>query len=67
MDDFDTPGGGNNAFGFPPSNTNLIEPGKRPQSSMTPTIVLDRNDDVYMAIGSSGGGRIITSISQVWS
>ena len=65
MDDFAVPGGSPNAFGFLPSGVNEIEPGKRPQSSMTPSIILDRDNDVYMVIGSSGGSRIITAISQV--
>ena len=66
MDDFAVPGGPPNGFGFLPTDVNLIVPGKRPQSSMTPMIVVNGdNGEAVMVIGSSGGGRIITSIAQV--
>jgi len=38
---------------------NRVEPGKRPRSSMSPTLVLDQNGRFVMAIGSPGGSRII--------
>jgi len=38
---------------------NAVAPGKRPRSSMTPTIVLDRNGDLELVIGSPGGSSII--------
>lgn len=42
---------------------NRVEPGKRPRSSMAPTIVLE-NDKPYMAVGSPGGSRIIGYVAQ---
>ena len=41
---------------------NAAAPGKRPRSSMSPTIVFDENDEVYMVIGSPGGGRIFSYV-----
>src|SRR3546814_20005479 len=38
---------------------NRVEPGKRPRSSMSPTLVLDRDGRFVMAVGSPGGSRII--------
>ena len=38
---------------------NRVEPGKRPRSSMAPTIVLDRDRRLVLAVGSAGGQRII--------
>uniref|UniRef100_A0AC34Q0A8 Gamma-glutamyltransferase n=1 Tax=Panagrolaimus sp. JU765 TaxID=591449 RepID=A0AC34Q0A8_9BILA len=43
MDDFSTPGQANE-FGFAPSEANFIQPGKRPLSSMSPTVVYNKND-----------------------
>ncbi len=42
---------------------NRIEPGKRPRSSMAPTIVM-KDDQPYLAIGSPGGSRIIGYVAQ---
>ncbi len=64
MDDFTTRRGQANAFGLRQSERNLPSPGKRPLSSMTPTIVLDRGGDVVMIAGASGGPRIITGTMQ---
>lgn len=44
MDDFSTPGAAN-AFGFAPSETNFIKPGKRPMSSMSPMIIYNKNEN----------------------
>ncbi|KAE8146225.1 gamma-glutamyltranspeptidase-domain-containing protein [Aspergillus avenaceus] len=63
MDDFSTPGS-SNSFGYIPSEANYIRPGKRPLSSLTPTIVTHPNGSVYLATGSAGGSRIITATVQ---
>jgi gamma-glutamyltranspeptidase/glutathione hydrolase len=64
MDDFTTKRGQANAFGLVQSARNLPAPGKRPLSSMTPTIVLDKDGRVVMIAGASGGPRIITGTMQ---
>lgn len=64
MDDFTTRRGEPNAFGLRQSDRNLPASGKRPLSSMTPTIVLDKNGDVEAIAGASGGPRIITGTAQ---
>ncbi|MFC8419329.1 gamma-glutamyltransferase [Streptomyces sp. NPDC057236] len=56
-------------FSFAPANPavhdpNLPGPGKRPRSSMSPTIVLDRHDRPVVALGSPGGSTIITTVLQ---
>ncbi len=43
---------------------NAIEPGKRPRSSMSPTIVLDKNKNFVMATGSPGGNNIIAYVAK---
>jgi gamma-glutamyltranspeptidase / glutathione hydrolase len=43
---------------------NRVEPGKRPRSSMSPTLVLDRERRLVMTLGSPGGARIIAYVSQ---
>ncbi|MCP3903849.1 MAG: gamma-glutamyltransferase [Planctomycetes bacterium] len=63
MDDFTTIPGAANAFGLRQSDRNLPEPGKRPLSSMSPTIVL-RDDVPVIVAGASGGPRIITGTLQ---
>ena len=43
---------------------NRVEPNKRPRSSMSPTIILDKDDNLKMVIGSPGGSRIIGYVTQ---
>ncbi|MEE2907853.1 MAG: gamma-glutamyltransferase [Planctomycetota bacterium] len=64
MDDFTTIPGKANAFGLKQSDGNLPAPGKRPISSMSPTIVMD-GDSVRLIAGASGGPRIINGTLQV--
>ena len=64
MDDFSTPNV-TNVYGIAPSEVNFIRPGKRPTSSMSPTIVTDAEDNVRLVIGASGGPRIISAIAFV--
>ncbi len=63
MDDFTTKVGVPNLFGLVQGNANAIAPGKRPLSSMAPTIVL-REGKPVMVVGSPGGSRIITINAQ---
>lgn len=67
MDDFLTVRGASNAFGLTQSDANLPAPGKRPLSSMTPTIVLEDVEGtprVRAVVGGSGGPRIISGTLQ---
>ena len=41
---------------------NRADAGKKPRSSMSPTIVFDENDDLFMVVGSPGGARIISYV-----
>ncbi len=60
MDDFTSKPGVPNSFGLVQGRANQIEPGKRPLSSMAPTIVL-RGKRVFMVTGSPGGSTIIST------
>ena len=64
MDDFTAKVGVKNMFGLLQSEANAIEPGKRPLSSMTPTIVR-KDGRPYLVTGSPGGPTIITTVLQV--
>lgn len=63
MDDFSKSPGVPNAFGLIGTEANAIAPGKKPLSSMTPTIVL-KDGQPLLAVGASGGPRIITGTLQ---
>jgi gamma-glutamyltranspeptidase/glutathione hydrolase len=65
MDDFTAKPGVPNSYGLVQGDANGIEPGKRPLSSMTPTLVLTPGGVPFLATGSLGGSRIITTILQV--
>ncbi|MFQ5953564.1 MAG: gamma-glutamyltransferase [Kiloniellales bacterium] len=64
MDDFSAKPGVPNAYGLIGGEANAIAPMKRPLSSMTPTIVM-KDGQPFLATGSPGGGRIITTTLQV--
>jgi gamma-glutamyltranspeptidase/glutathione hydrolase len=64
MDDFAVKPNSPNLYGLIQGKANQIESGKRPLSSMAPTIVM-KNGKVVMVLGSPGGSRIITIVLQV--
>lgn len=64
MDDFAARPGRPNLFGLVQGERNKVEPGKRPLSSMTPTIVLRKDGRVWFALGARGGPRIISAVTQ---
>jgi gamma-glutamyltranspeptidase/glutathione hydrolase len=64
MDDFSAKPGVPNSDGLLQSDTNAIGPGKRPLSSMTPTIVA-RDGKAVMVLGSPGSSKIITTVANV--
>ena len=61
MDDFTVKPGVANLFGLVQGEANAIAPGKRPLSSMAPTLV-EKDGQVVLALGSPGGSRIITAV-----
>lgn len=64
MDDFTTKPGVPNLFGLIQGAGNVVEPGKRPLSSMSPTLV-EKDGKIVMALGAQGGPRIISSVFQI--
>lgn len=66
MDDFTAKPGAPNMFGLVEGANNAIAPGKRPLSSMSPTIIT-KDGKLFMVIGSPGGSRIPTALIQVIS
>ena len=65
MDDFSSKPGVPNKYGLIGAEANAIYPGKRMLSSMTPTIILDKNKKLFLVLGSPGGSTIITTVAQV--
>ena len=68
MDDFSAQPGKPNYFGLVGAEANSIQPGKRPLSSMSPTLVL-KDGSPLMSLGAAGGPTIITQVVQavIWS
>lgn len=64
MDDFSAKPGVPNQYGVVGADANSIQPGKRPLSSMSPTIAT-RDGKVALVLGTPGGSRIFTSVYQV--
>jgi gamma-glutamyltranspeptidase/glutathione hydrolase len=64
MDDFTAKPGSPNGFGLVQGKANAIAPGKRPLSSMAPTIVLKDGKPV-LVVGTPGGARIITTVLEI--
>lgn len=64
MDDFSAKPGVPNMFKLIQGEANAIQPGKRPLSSMTPTILL-RDGKPFLVVGGPGGSKIISSVLQV--
>ena len=64
MDDFSSKPGVGNAFGLIGFDANSIQPFKRPLSSMSPTVVANKNNKGVLTIGAAGGSRIITAVLQ---
>src|SRR5215470_19784877 len=61
MDDFTVKAGVPNLYGLVQGEANAIAPGKRPLSSMAPTLV-EKDGRVFLVLGSPGGSRIITAV-----
>ena len=64
MDDFAARPGRPNLFGLVQGERNKVEGGKRPLSSMTPTIVMRKDGTPWFAVGARGGPRIISAVLQ---
>jgi gamma-glutamyltranspeptidase/glutathione hydrolase len=63
MDDFDAAPGARNAFGLQGGQANLPAPGKRPLSSMAPTLVFGPEGRLLLAVGSPGGSTIPSTVA----
>lgn len=64
MDDFAIPDR-KNVYGVEPSPANFIRPGKIPMSSMCPSLVINEDGNVELAIGAAGGTKITTSVAYI--
>jgi gamma-glutamyltranspeptidase/glutathione hydrolase len=64
MDDFAAKPGAANMFGLIQGERNAVQPGKRPLSAMTPTIVMRKDGQPWFALGAAGGPRIISAVLQ---
>jgi gamma-glutamyltranspeptidase/glutathione hydrolase len=64
MDDFASKPGVPNMFGLIQGPANAVGPGKRPLSSMAPTIVL-KDGKLFLVLGSPGGARIISTVANI--
>ena len=64
MDDFASKPGTPNVYGLIQGPANAIGPGKRPLSSMTPTMVV-RDGHLFLVLGSPGGARIISTVANI--
>lgn len=65
MDDFTSKPGAPNMFGLIQGEANCIAPGKRPLSAMTPTVVLTKENKLFLVLGARGGPRIITTVANI--
>ncbi len=66
MDDFAAKPGFPNQFGLVQGEQNAIEPGKRMLSAMTPTVVENPAGELFLVLGTPGGGTIITTVFQTF-
>ncbi|HEX5004764.1 MAG TPA: gamma-glutamyltransferase [Gemmatimonadales bacterium] len=67
MDDLASAPGKPNMYGLIQGDSNAIQPGKRPLSAMTPSVVVDQDGQLLLVVGTPGGPRIITMVYHVIS